>query len=147
LYRQSTELTEQNPYAPSVESAKLAEVKNAKWHLDRVQKYFRRMGFAGLLYTGCVFVLTITIQLQSGKLRIPETVGSLVLFGLMAWLFIDMIRIGYLPEAQFSAHYTKARWILIVVGTVFLPILGVPAFISLRRMTQYNLLVNREVAT
>jgi len=35
-------------------------------------------------------------------------------------------------------NYKKARWMAIRAGTLFLPILGLPALISLRRLSLYN---------
>jgi hypothetical protein len=96
------------------------------------------MGIGALVYIGIVIVFTITTQLRKGSFRIPETVGPLVWCALLAWLFITMIRIGRLPEDQFPKHYKKARWVAILAGTLFLPILGLPAFISLRRLSLYN---------
>ena len=129
----------ENPYAPPTATSQgVMDAIDAHWYLVRIQKYFRRMGIAALIYIGGVIVFTITTQLRNGKLRIPDTVGPLVWCAFLAWLFITMIRIGRLPEDQFPNHYKKARWVAILAGALFLPILGLPAFISLRRLSLYN---------
>jgi hypothetical protein len=129
----------ENPYAPPTTTNRDAnDAVDAHWYLARIQKYFRRMGIGALIYIGVVIVFTITTQLRKGNFRIPETFGPLVWCALLAWLFITMIRIGRLPEDQFPKHYKNARWVAILAGTLFLPILGLPAFISLRRLSLYN---------
>ena len=129
----------ENPYAPPTATNRgVNDAVDAHWYLTRIQKYFRRMGIGGLVYIGVVIVLHITTQLRRGSFRITETAGPLVWCALLAWLFITMIRIGRLPEDQFPKHYRKARWIAILAGTLFLPILGLPAFISLRRLSLYS---------
>lgn len=129
-----------NPYAPpsatSLDDG--TTTVDARWYLTRVQKYFRRMAIAGLIYTGVLILITIATQLRSETLQNPETAGTLVWSAFLAWLFITMIRIGRLPEDEFPKHYKKARWVVILVGTIFLPILGLPAIISLRRLSRYN---------
>ena len=137
--------TEENPYSPPATSIAVhSNDCDPKWYLTQAQKYYRRMGVGSLAYIGFVIVFTTTRQLRQGRLDIPETVGSIVWCALLAWLFITMIRIGYIPETEFPAHYKKARWIGIIAGALFFPILGLPAYISLRRLHRYNLLVNPE---
>jgi hypothetical protein len=129
----------ENPYAPpTAPNRDVAEAVDAHWYLTRIQKYFRRMGIGALIYIGVVIVGTMTTQLRKGNFRIPETVGPLVWCALLGWLFTTMIRIGRLPEDQFPKHYKQARWVAILAGTLFLPILGLPAFISLRRLSLYK---------
>ncbi|MCY2977725.1 MAG: hypothetical protein NTU79_03565 [Planctomycetota bacterium] len=129
----------ENPYAPPTATNRDAnDAVDAHWYLAQIQKYFRRMGIGALIHIGVVIVFTITTQLRKGNVRIPETVGPLVWCALLVWLFITMIRIGRLPEDQFPKHYKKARWVAILAGTLFLPILGLPAFISLRRLSLYK---------
>ena len=129
----------ENPYAPPTAINRDAnDAVDAHWYLARIQKYFRRMGIGALIYIGVVIVFTITTQLRNGNFRIPEAVGPVVWCALLTWLFTTMIRIGRLSEDQFPKHYNKARWVAILAGTLFLPILGLPAFISLRRLSLYN---------
>jgi hypothetical protein len=129
----------ENPYAPPTATKRdVIDGIDSHWYLTRIQKYFRRMGIAALTYIVVVIVLTITPQLRNGKFRIPETVGPLVWCALLAWLFITMIRIGRLPDDQFPKHYKRARWVAILAGSLFLPILGLPAFITLWRLSLYN---------
>ena len=129
----------ENPYAPPKAANRDVNVAvDAHWYLTRIQKYFRRMGIGALIYIGVVIAFTVTTQLWKGTFRIPETVGALVWCALLAWLFITMIWIGRLPEDQFPKHYRTARWVAILAGTLFLSILGLPAFISLRRLSLYN---------
>lgn len=131
-----------NPYAPpSVPNQDIAATVDVHWYLERIQKYFRRMGIGALIYVGFVGGLTITTQMCEGTFGTSETAGPLVWCALLAWLFISMIRIGRVPENQFPKHYTKARWVAIIAGALFLPILGLPAFISLHRLSQYNRLL------
>jgi hypothetical protein len=128
-----------NPYAPpEAANRDLIVDVDASWYLLRIQKYFRRMGIGGLIYVSFLIVFLTISQLSKRNFQIPEIVGPLVGCGLLAWFFIAMIRIGQLPEDQFPKHYKKARWLAIFAGTLFLPILGLPAFISLRRLTMYN---------
>ncbi len=128
-----------NPYAPPKAANRDSVVQiDAGWYLIRIQKYFRRMGMGGLIYVSFLIVILTMTQLSKGTFQIPDTFGPLVWCGLLTWFFITMIRIGKLPEDQFPKHYKKARWIAIFAGTLFLPILGLPAFISLRRLTMYN---------
>jgi hypothetical protein len=132
-------MSAENPYAPpTTANQNVIIAVDSTWYLTRIQKYFRRMGIGALVYIGVVIVFTITSQLPKGNFRIPQTVGPLVWCLLLAWLFVTMIRIGRLPEEQFPKHYKKARWVAIIAGTLFFPILGLPAFISLRRLSLYN---------
>lgn len=129
----------ENPYSPPTTTNRdVNDAVDAHWYLVRIQKYFRRMGIGALIYIGVAFVFIVATQLRKESLQIPEIVGPLVWFALLSWLFIAMIRIGRLPEDQFPKHYKKARWVAILAGTLFLPILGLPAFISLRRLSLYN---------
>ncbi|MFO0942965.1 MAG: hypothetical protein U0930_19685 [Pirellulales bacterium] len=135
----STPMDLENPYAPPTSTTRdVNEAVDAHWYLERIQKYFRRMGIAGLVYLGVVFVFVITTELQEGTFRIPDAIGPLLWCSLLAWLNIAMIRMGRLPDDQFTKHYKKARWVTILVGTLFLPILGIPAFVTLRRLSLYN---------
>ena len=137
--------TEEKPYSPPATSIAVhSNDCDPKWYLTQAQKYYRRMGVGSLAYIGFVIVFTTTRQLRQGRSDIPETVGSIVWCALLAWLFITMIRIGYIPETEFPAHYKKARWIGIIAGALFFPILGLPAYIALRRLHRHNLLVNPE---
>lgn len=141
----STLQTEVNPYAPSPSmTAVHGNDKDAAWYLSKVQKYFRRMGIGSLVYMAIAIVVLVATQLMRSAVDIPETVGTLAWCALLAWLFISMVRVGYLSEAEFPLHYQKARWIAIIAGTLFLPILGLPAFISLRRLSKYDSLINAE---
>jgi hypothetical protein len=129
----------ENPYAPPTATNRvMTDAVDAHWYLTRIQKYFRRMGIGALIYIGVAIVLAITTQLRKGRFGIPETVGPLVWCALLSWLFITMIRIGRLPEDQFPKHYKKARWVAILAGSLFFPIFGLPAFISLWRLSLYS---------
>lgn len=136
-------MSDTNPYAPPVASASAkADGKDASWYLNRVQKYYRRMGTAMLAYIGIVVVVAGVSKTTDGSLRVADIAGPLVWCALLTWLFAAMVRIGYVSHADFPAYYKRARWIGIIAGALFLPILGLPAFISVRRLTRYNTLTN-----
>jgi hypothetical protein len=129
----------ENPYAPPTATIPGKTVDcDARWYLTRIQKCFRRMGIGALVYIVVAIVVTTTIEIRRPAIRIPQTVGPLVWSAIFGWIFLTMIRLGRLPEEEFPKHYKKARWITILAGTIFLPILGIPAYISLRRLTLYN---------
>ncbi len=56
----------------------------------------------------------------------------------LGWLFVTMIRVADVPHPEFPRHYVKARWVGIIAGALFFPLLTIPAFISVRRLSLYN---------
>lgn len=106
-----------NPYAPPVVSASASakcDGKDASWYLNRVQKYYRRMGTAMLAYIGIVVVVAVAKKTTDGSLRVADIAGPLLWCAFLAWLFVAMVRIGYMSHVDFPAHYKKARWIGII---------------------------------
>jgi hypothetical protein len=132
-----------NPYAPPhITTTNRRDDRDAAWHLHHVQKYYRRMGLVGLSYVGLLVIATAASQAIDEQLKIANIFGIAAWCSLLAWLFVTMIRIGNIPHADFPSHYTKARWAGIVAGAMFLPILGLPALISVRRLTRYHELIH-----
>ncbi|TWU16286.1 hypothetical protein [Allorhodopirellula heiligendammensis] len=129
----------ENPYAPP-SGALTSEVvqRPASWYLSRVQKYYRWMGFGMLSYLVIAVIVAIVDQLHYGSFRLRDAVGPLIWCLFLTWLFAAMIRIGYTAPEKFPQRYQQARWIGIIAGALFLPILGIPAFISVRRLTRYH---------
>ncbi len=132
-----------NPYAaPNGVASIQRGDRDASWYLHHVQKYYRRMGIAGLTYVGLLVIGTVIGQAIDESFQVEHILGMSVWFTLLTWLFVTMIRIGYVPPADFPSHYTTARWTGIIAGAMFLPILGFPALVSVCRLTRYNALVN-----
>ncbi|HBJ38274.1 MAG TPA: hypothetical protein DDZ51_26685 [Planctomycetaceae bacterium] len=100
------------------------------------------MGLVGLAYVGLLVIGTAATQSIDERPIISNIFGMTVWCSLLTWLFVTMIRISNVPHADFQSHYTKARWSGIIAGAMFLPILGLPAMISVRRLTRYHELIN-----
>jgi hypothetical protein len=131
-----------NPYAPpATTTSALPDERDASWYLHSVQKYYRRMGIAMLTYICIVAAISIVGQALEGSITWASIGGPLLWCSFLAWLFVAMIKIGYTPQDEFPSSYKKARWVGIFAGAMFLPILGLPAFISLRRLTRYKALI------
>jgi len=128
-----------NPYTPPVVTpSALPDQRDASWYLHSVQKYYRRMGIAMLTYICIVAVLSIAGQALEGSITLASIGAPLIWCSLLVWLCAAMIKIGYVSPDDFPSCYRKARWVGIIAGAMFLPILGLPAFISLRRLSRYN---------
>ncbi len=100
------------------------------------------MGLVGLSYVGLLVIGTAASQAIDELPKIGDLFGMTVWCSLLTWLFVTMIRISNVPHADLPSHYTKARWSGIIAGAMFLPILGFPAMISVRRLTRYHALIN-----
>jgi len=98
-----------------------------------------------LVYTTIASSVGIAGNVRAGSLAIAEIAGLLASCSLLVWLSITMIRLGRVSGDTFPAQYKKARWIGLIAGAVFFPILGLPAFLSIRRLTQYHELIHREL--
>ncbi len=132
-----------NPYAPPhIGTTTHRGDRDASWYIHHVQKYYRRMGLVGLSYVGLLIIGTAVSQAIDEPLQIAHIFGMTIWCSLLTWLFVTLIRISNVPHADFPSHYTKARWVGIIAGAMFLPILGFPAMISVRRLTRYHALIN-----
>jgi hypothetical protein len=100
------------------------------------------MGILMLIYIFIVFLLAVGDIILFGSVGFWEMAAPLVCSFFLIWMFVTMTKIGNLSPDEFPSHYKKARWVGIIAGALFLPIIGVPAFISIRRLTRYDSLVN-----
>ena len=133
-------LHETNPYAAPTANT---EEWDASWHLNRAQKYYRRMGGGMLIYCAANLIISGILQFAESTLGIADVVAGLIFAAPLAWLFLALVRLGRVVPQEFPLYYKKARWSGIIAGGLFFPLLSVPAFIALRSLTKYQDLSNK----
>lgn len=132
-------LPAENPYLPpAVCAADEAEDGEAAWYLASALKYYRRMGIAMLLLYSTPVAIIVTVAFLNNEFDTATALGQLAVWSLMTGLFAALVWLGCLPHSDFPARYGKARWVGLIAGSLFLPVIGLPAFIAVRRLARYH---------
>ncbi len=121
-----------NPYSPPQLSM---DTRDESWYRVRVESDYRRMGWGMIIYITLVASLAIYEIWTNDKLSTGEIIGPAILL-LVMWTFFGMMvyTAGQLAT-DFDRVYNRARWLGILAGAVLFPLLTIPAFIAVRRLS------------
>jgi len=125
----------ENPYA----SPQCVEVQDdAESLLKATTKLYRRMGWFGIAYFSFIYPFTIVGQLSEGHFEVVPAIAGTIICGLMLAFFAIMIKTAKHLADDLDRYYRRARWLGILAGALFFPILTVPAFLAVRRLERYR---------
>lgn len=124
---------QRNPYAaPQTNCLHEDELATV---LYRAVLIFRRMGWGGLLIFGGVAFIDIAINLS--RYNVVFLVQSTVLCCYAAFFWSILKTAGHLEE-NFETSYRRARWIAIIGGAFFFPLLTLPCYFAICHLEEYR---------
>ncbi|MBS0204125.1 MAG: hypothetical protein JSS49_14560 [Planctomycetes bacterium] len=133
---------DQNPYAAP--QANCLHDEDLALILHRAVMIFRRMGWGGVLLFAAVSAVNFGMNLSMAD---PEfLVPMFVLAGYTAF-FWSMLRTAKCLAENFDSAYGRARWIAIIAGAFFFPLLTLPCYFAIRLMEEYKRRYLREGRT
>ncbi len=129
---------DENPYA----SPKCVESQpDADALLKATVRLYRGMGWAGIAYLLVFCPLTIVSELARQQ-ELGETIGGAIamttICGLMAAFFVLVMKTADRLGVNLDRSYRRARWLGIITGAMFFPLLTIPAILAVRRLERYR---------
>ena len=126
--------SDENPYAPPT----ALDTGGSQSDVLTASRYLTRMGWLSIAY----FVFVFVAGFVSGELTNEHALGRVKFAGIMvgaaliiALLSVLMRAAARLPE-DFSGNYRKSRWLGLLLGAFFFPILTLPAFHAVSLLTK-----------
>jgi hypothetical protein len=135
---------ETNPYAPP---ASTGDARRADWYLASACRYLKGIGFVMIAYLLCVIPISLYQIFTNESPRMGEMIGAPTMMVAMLLFFGSMIQTAMLLPHDFARLYRRARWLGILAGAFGFPILTIPAFIGVSRLSKYRTLIARETLT
>ena len=123
---------EVNPYASTQQ---IKENRDSSWYLRRVQTYYKRMGWGMIVYIAIAIPFIIYGVMTDKRLLIGEIFGPPILAIAALTFFGMMVHTAGMLETDFDRFYMRARWLGILAGAFVFPILTIPAFVAVRRLS------------
>lgn len=125
----------ENPYAPPEDTVK---TEPAAYHRDCACKWFRAMAWFGGIFPAMTAAAILFILKVKGKGRTPDLETLFVQSVVMSLVAIFVIWISIRLRRDFDKTYKFARWMAVLGGAFFFPILTIPAFMAVSHMEKYR---------
>ena len=132
-----------NPYAAP---ANAEDDRHADWYLASACRYFKGIGYVVIVYLTCVMPFSLYETFADESPLLGEMIGSPVMTAATLAFFTAMIHTANRLPADFERLYRRARWLGILAGAFGFPILSIPAFIGVWRLSQCRTLIDRDTA-
>ena len=91
----------------------------------------------------CVIPMALYQLLTDESARRGEMVGVPIMATAILIYFGTMIRTAMRLPDDFERLYKRARWLGVLAGAFGFPILTIPAFIGVSRLSKYRTMTNR----
>ncbi len=130
---------ETNPYAPP---ASPADATPAEWYLASACRCFKGIGWAAVVYVACVIPFALYELLTAESPLLGEMIGMPTMMAATLVFFGTMIRTAMRLPSDFERLHKRARWLGILAGAFGFPILTIPAFIGVSRLSKYRTMTN-----
>lgn len=121
----------ENPYASP---KSLESPASATASLKVATRLFYWMGVFGLAYNFVFVPVAIVIGVTKDGPEFAPIVGATIWCAVNCVLFRWMMTTAKDLGKDFDATYRRARWLGIVAGTLYFPILTVPAILAIRHL-------------
>ncbi len=135
-----TSTSKLNPYAAPISTGNARE---PDWYLFSACRYFKGIGYVSLAYI--VFYVTpmlLYLTLTDESCPLGVKIGVLFMLLGMSIFCMAMIRTAKQLPLDFERHYRRARWLGILSGAFGFPLLSIPAFIGVSRLSRYRTLIS-----
>ena len=126
---------EPNPYASP---ASPGAARQAEWYLASACRYFKAIGWLAIIYLMCVIPIALYQVFTDESPLVGEMVGMPIMMAAMFVFFGTMIRTAMRLPGDVDRLYKQARWLGILAGACGFPLLTVPAFIGVARLSKYR---------
>ena len=127
--------TEENPYA-SPQTCDIAE--SADVLLRATTRMYRGIGWAGIGCCLLAYSILMASELTTGTLDWAEFLVGTTGIGLYLAFFVFVLKTASRLETRFDRTYRRARWLGILVATIFFPVLTWPGIVAVRRLERYR---------
>ena len=94
-----------------------------------------------LTYLTCAFPFWVYELLTDDTMLLGERIGPPIAMLAMLTFFGAMIRNATLLPNEFARRYKRSRWLGILAGAFGFPLLSIPAFIAVARLSKYRTLL------
>jgi hypothetical protein len=128
-----------NPYASPIGAG---DTRQAEWYLASACRYFKGIGGTAVVYLICVIPFSLYELFADESPRMGELIGAPTMMVAMLLFFGAMIHTAMRLPNDFERLYGRARWLGILAGAFGFPILTIPAFIGVCRLSKYRTLIS-----
>ncbi len=140
-----TDQSQLNPYSAPLSATDLSDARHSDWYLASACRYLHGIGCAVIVYCFAVIPFWLHDIITSAAPHMSMVVGiPLVVTALFAFSVAMIKTAGQLPT-EFPRRYRRARWLGILAGAIGFPVLSIPAFLSVWRLSTYRNLNEFEV--
>ncbi len=130
----------QNPYASP---ATFSDARQADWYLASACRYFKWIGWVVIVYMSCASSIALYELFIDELPLVGAIIGGATMMAATLLFFGTMIRTAMRLPDDFERLYKRARWLGILAGAFGFPILTVPAFIGVSRLSKYRAMTKR----
>lgn len=139
-----TSQLEPNPYASP--ASIIDDARQSAWYLASACRYFKRISYVMIVYWICVIPLSLYRLLNDDATGMRELIGVPTMMAFILLFFGALLQTALRLPYDFERLYKRARWLGILAGAFGFPILTIPAFIGVSRLSKYRTLVNGDKA-
>ena len=136
-----TSTPQPNPYAAPLSTGNFRE---PDWYLASACRYFKGIGYVMLAYLICAIPFWLYELVTDESMLLGEKLGPPIMMLAMFVFFGAMVRNATQLSNDFKRRYKRARWLGILAGAFGFPLLSIPAFIGMSRLSKYRKLISRD---
>lgn len=133
----------QNPYASPSTSC---DATPPDWYLASACRYLKLMAWASIVYILCMLTLCLYMIVSDESPLIGEMVGPPLMATAVVLFSALMIRTATVLPNDFERLHKRARWLGILAAAFGCPILTIPAFVAVSRLSKYRKMISDDLA-
>ncbi len=135
--------TSQNKLNPYASPATFSDARQADWYLASACRYFKWIGWVVIVYMSCASSIALYELFIDELPLVGAIIGGATMMAATLLFFGTMIRTAMRLPDDFERLHKRARWLGILAGAFGFPILTVPAFIGVSRLSKYRAMTKR----